>query len=128
MKIDYAGKLWDFELEEMTVGQCEAVEKYCGKGLGEWANQMSAGGVKAIVALWWVMRKQSGESPGPISEPGEDFRPVKLLSAFHAADVEPEPEPVAEPDPTGRPSASSPEPRGTPATPASDAPIPSLPG
>jgi len=97
MKIGYAGRVWDFSLEEMDVAQCEAVEKYVGKGLGEWANQMSAGSVKAIVALWWVMRKQAGESPGPVGQPGDDFRPVRLLAAFHEADDE-QPEP--EPDPT----------------------------
>jgi len=106
MKIEYAGRVWDFDLEEMDVDQCVAVEKYVGKGLGEWANQMGAGSVKAIIALWWVMREQAGESPGPVSQPGDDFRPVRLLAAFHAADAEPDPDP--EPDPTLTSPALSP--------------------
>ena len=127
MKIDYDGRLWDFSLEDMTVAQCEAVEKYVGKGLGEWANQMGAGGVKAIIALWWVMRAQAGDSPGPVDEPGGGFRPVKLLAAFHAADAAQAAEAEAaeaEPDPTRTPAGGSPE-----SAPAADGPTAeSLPG
>jgi hypothetical protein len=124
VKIDYAGRIWDFDLEEMDVAQCEAVEKYVGKGLGEWANQMSAGGIKAIIALWWVMRAQAGESPGPPGQPGDGFRPVRLLAAFHAADAaEPEPEP----DPTRTPPAAGSRRRAAVVPPAG-APGPSLPG
>lgn len=124
MKISYDGRLWDFELEEMSVRECEAVEKYVGKGLGEWANQMGAGSVKAIVALWWVLRSQAGEDPGPVVTVPDGFRPVKLLAAFHAADeagpaaAQPE---EAEADPTTT-AAGSPE--DAPAA----APPPSLPG
>ena len=130
MKIEYDGRTWGFDLEEMDVAQCEAVEKYVGKGLGEWANQMSAGSVKAIVALWWVMRAQAGENPGPVSDPGAGFRPVRLLAAFPAADLaeaavaEPEPEP----DPTLPAVPSSPGSAGTTTTPASGVPDQSLPG
>ena len=128
MKIDYDGRLWDFSLDEMDVAQCEAVERYVGKGLGEWANQMSAGSVKAIVALWWVIRRQAGEDAGPVDQPGAGFRPVRLLAAFHAADAaesEPEPEAEAEPDPTKltggspAPSAVTPTMPGRPVTRAS---------
>src|SRR5690242_19463166 len=121
----------------MDVAQCEAVEKYVGKGLGEWANQMGAGGIKAIIALWWVMRAQAGENPGPVDEPGGGFRPVKLLAAFHAADAaqaEAEAEALrplvaaeAEPDPTRMPEGGSPE--SAPAPAAADWPTAeSLPG
>jgi hypothetical protein len=121
MKIDYGGRTWEFDLEEMTVPQCEAVEKYVGKGLGEWANQMLAGSVKAVTALWWVMRSQAGEDPGPISQPGDDFRPVKLINAFGTAAAEQAAAAAAagpELDPT-RPAGSSPESAATTTTPAS---------
>ena len=131
MKIDYDGRLWDFSLEEMDVAQCEAVEKYVGKGLGEWANQMGAGGIKAIIALWWVMRAQDGGSPGPVDDPGAGFRPVKLLAAFHAADAaqaaEAEALAEAEPDPTRTPAGGSPESAPDPMAVAANPPV-SLPG
>jgi len=115
VKIEYDGRVWDFSLEDMSVAECEAVERYVGKGLGEWANQMSAGAVRAIIALWWVMRNQAGDNPGPPGQPGDGFRPVKLLAAFHAAErAEPEPEP--EPDPTSLPAPSSPGSGGTTTT------------
>ena len=85
MKIDYDGRLWDFDLAEMDVAQCEGVETYVGKGLGEWSNQLGAGSVKSVVALWWVMRRQAGEDAGPVPQPDGGFRPVKLLAALNAA-------------------------------------------
>ena len=99
MKIDYDGRFWDFDVTEMTVDDCEAVEKYCGKGLGEWANQLAAGSIKSLVALWWVIRRQNGEDPGPIGHVDAAFKPVKLLMGFNAAELaeaaeEPEPEEV----------------------------------
>jgi hypothetical protein len=120
MKIDFDGRLWDFGLEEMDVAQCEAVEKYVGKGLGEWSNQMAAGSVKSIIALWWVMRAQAGDNPGPVGDPGAGFMPVKLLVALNAAvDAEQaagaEVAAEAEADPTRTP-AGSPGPAGTATT------------
>lgn len=109
MKIDYDGRTWEWDVAEMDVAQCEAVEKYVGKGLGEWANQLGAGSIKSIVALWWVIRRQAGENPGPIGQPDPSFRPVQLLMAFNAADAaeagaaaaQPEPEPEPDPTPAG---------------------------
>ena len=85
MKIDYAGRVWDFDLLDMSVAQCETVEKYVGKGMGEWANQLLAGSIRSVTALWWAIRAQAGENPGPIGEPDGDFRPLRLMIAFAEA-------------------------------------------
>ncbi len=86
MKIDFDGRMWDLDILDIPVGQCEAVEKYVpAKGMGDWYNQLDAGNTKAVIALWWVLRKQAGEETGPISQPGDGFRPVRLLFAFNAA-------------------------------------------
>jgi len=138
VKIDYDGQVWDFDLLGMEMPLCEAVEKYVGKGLGEWGSQLAAGSVKSLTALWWVMRKQAGQDPGPVGQPGEGFRPVRLLLAFLAAaqaDAEAEAEAEAaaqaeaeaEPDPTP-PPASSPASAATPTTPAAAPATLSLPG
>jgi len=124
MKIEYDGRTWDFELEKMTVPQCEAVEKYVGKGLGEWSNQMQAGSIKAVIALWWVLRAQAGENPGPVDQPGDGFLPVMLLVALHKAEAAEqaaeaaalEAAKAAGPDPTPSPAPSSPGPGGTTTT------------
>lgn len=122
MKIDYDGRTWKFDVEDIPVGQCEAVEKYVpAKGMGDWSNKVDAGNTKAVIALWWLMRKQAGEEPGPISQPGDSFLPVKLLFAFNAAQlaevqaaVEAAEAAEAEPDPTRTsPALSSPGPAGT---------------
>jgi hypothetical protein len=86
VKIDFDNRLWDFDAEDFTVGQCEAVEKFTGaKGMGDFYLKLDAGHTKAVIALWWVLRKQSGEETGPISQPGDSFRPLRLLSAFNKA-------------------------------------------
>ena len=86
MKIDFDGRLWDFDVEDIPVGQCEAVEKYVpSKGMCDWYNQLDAGHTRAVIALWWVLRKRAGEATGPISVPDDGFRPLRLLSAFNKA-------------------------------------------
>lgn len=130
MKIDYDGRTWEWDVAEMDVAQCEAVEKYVGKGLGEWANQLNAGSIKSIVALWWVIRRQAGENPGPIGAPDPSFRPVQLLMSFNAAEAaeaaQPQPEPEPEPDPT--PAGGSPLYDATRMTWAAGPETPYLPG
>jgi len=116
VKIEYDGRAWDFDVEDIPVSQCEAVEKYVpSKGMGDWYNQLDAGHTRAVIALWWVLRKRAGEA-GAISQPGDDFRPLRLLSAFNAAlraeaeaAAAAEAEAEAEPDPT-TPAVSSPAP------------------
>jgi hypothetical protein len=86
VQIDFDGRMWNFDVEDFTVGQCEAVEKFTGaKGMGDFYLKLDAGHTKAVIALWWVLRKQSGEETGPISQPGDSFRPLRLLSAFNKA-------------------------------------------
>lgn len=110
MKIDFDGRVWDFSVLDMDVTQCEAVERYVGKGMGEWFNQLAAGGVKGVVALWWAIRAQNGEAPGPVIAPEAGFKPLLLLNAFNeAAAAEEEAEPEPEPDPTA-PADGSPAP------------------
>ncbi len=86
MKIDFDGRMWDLDILDIPVGQCEAVEKYVpARGMGDWYNQLDAGNTRAVIALWWVLRRQAGEETGPISAPGDSFRPVRLLFAFNTA-------------------------------------------
>ena len=113
MKIDYAGRIWDFDLLGMPVRDCEAVEKYVGKGMGEWANQLAAGSIKSLTALWWAIRAQNGENPGPIGQPPDDFQPLRLMTAYAEAERAEEAAAAAAaetgPDPTtdGRGAAST---------------------
>ena len=138
MKIDYDGRTWDLDILAVPVSQCEAVEKYCAaKGMGDWSNMLDAGNTKAVIALWWLMRKQAGEATGPVSQPGEDFRPLGLLAAYAdaskaelaAALAEAEAAAaLAEADPTSLPGSSPAPSAATPTTMAAAPAAPSLPG
>ncbi len=136
MKIEYRGSAYEFDFGDLTVAECEAIEKFTGgKGLGEWSNQLGAANTKALEAAWWVIRRQAGQDPGPITRRDEDFRPVTLNAAIadaERAQAEADAEALAaaaepEPDPT-RPVPGSPAPAVTTTIPAAAAGGPSLPG
>lgn len=137
MKIEYGGKVYDFELTQLSVEECEAIEKFCGaRGLGDWSNQLTAANTKALQALWWVIRRQAGEDPGPVARRDPALLPVRLNNAYvdaERAELEAkvaaaEAEADAGPDPTRPSAASSPAPAATTTTPAPAAAAPSLPG
>lgn len=137
MKIDYDGRTWDLDILAVPVSQCEAVEKYtAAKGMGDWSNMLDAGNTKAIIALWWLMRKQAGEATGPVSQPGDDFRPLALLAAYadaskaglEAALAAAEASAADEPDPTSLPGSSPAPSAATTTTAGGAAGPPSLPG
>lgn len=136
MKIGYEGRGYEFDITRLNVAECEEIEKFCSaRGLGEWSNQLAVANTKALQALWWAMRRQAGEDPGPIARRDPGFLPVALNEGYVAAQVAEEEAAAkaaaeaaeAGPDPT--PAApSSPAPAATPTTPAA-APAPSpLPG
>jgi len=103
MKIDYAGGVYDFDVMDLDVSECEQIEKFCGvKGMGDWANQLTSANTKALQALWWAVRRRAGEDAGPIGRPDPGFRPLAFSLAFSAAEAaeakaaeaEPEPDPT----------------------------------
>ena len=135
MKIDYEGRVYEFDFARLTVGECEDIEKFTGvKGLGEWSLQLQLANTKALQAAWWAIRRQAGEDPGPIARRDPGFLPVALSEALaeaekaeaEAAAAAAAQDDDAEPDPT-RSARSSRTPAGTPTTPAPAA-GPSLPG
>lgn len=141
MKIDYQGSVYEFDPAALTVAECEEIEKFCSvRGMGEWGNQLTVANTKALQALWWAVRRQSGEDPGPVARRDPGFRPLAFSLAYSAAErAEAEAEAAAakaaaeaaaeaEPDPTA-PAGSSPAPSAvTPTTPGSVPAAPSPPG
>ena len=138
MKIQYEGRVYDFDFARLTVEECEEIEKFCSaKGLGDWSNQLSAGNTKALQAAWWVIRRHAGEDPGPVTRRDPGLLPIALSNALSDAEkaelqaqLAAAAAQAAEADPTLPPPArSSPVPSAaTPTTPEGAAPPPSLPG
>ena len=87
MKIEYNGGVYDFDVTELDVGECEAIEKFCAvKGMGDWANQLGSANTKALQALWWAVRRHAGEDAGPIARGDREFRPLAFSLAYSAAE------------------------------------------
>lgn len=125
MKIEYQGSTYEYDPADLSVGECEEIEKFCGtRGLGEWSGQLQVANTRALRALWWTVRRQAGEDPGPVARPDPGFRPLAFSRAYAAAErAEEEAEAAAaaaageaEADPTQAPG--SPASAGTTTTPA----------
>ena len=87
MRIDYQGAVYEFDVTDLDVGECEQIEKFCQvKGMGDWANQLGSANTRAIQALWWAVRRHAGEDPGPIARRDPEFRPLAFSLAYSAAE------------------------------------------
>jgi len=100
VKIEFEGRAWQFEMDEITVRQGESIAAYTGLSLSAWYRSLldpdSLSWMKSMQCLYWLIREQNGES---IALESADFAPLKLMAAFNdaaAAEVASE----AEPDPT----------------------------
>ena len=134
MKIEYDGRVYEFDIGDLTVDECEQIEKFtAARGLGDWSNQLQVANTRALQALWWAIRKQAGENPGPVAAADPALKPVRLNEAYVAAERAAATEALAaavaeadEPDPT--PAGSSPVPAATTTTAAREGSRQSLPG
>ena len=137
LKITYDGQVYELDELGLDLDEAEAIQKYVGRSMGDWANGLSTCEVKSVVALWWLMRKQAGQNPGAIAAKPPGFKPLKLWIAYvdatkaEAARQKAEDEAAgaeAEPDPTGPAGSSPARSAGTPTTPDAAPATPSLPG
>ena len=87
MKIDFEGRVWQLEMDEVTVKQGEKIQAYTGLTPSGWYKTITGtdepGWLKSMQCLYWLLRAQNGEPDVPISE--LDFAPLKLLAAFGTA-------------------------------------------
>ena len=130
LQIEFGGQVYEFDELDLDLDECETIQKFVGRNLGDFANGVAACEVKSLMALWWAMRKRAGQNPGSIASKPPGFRPVQLFAAYSTA-VKAEADRLeaeakaaeeaaeAEADPT-RPAGSSPAPAGTTTTPAGD--------
>ena len=127
MIIDWEGRKYALDFEEITISQAEALEDYTGRPLGEWLEQLDQGAhtsVKILRPVCWLMLAQNanGEQPPPIGT--LDFKLLRFAEAFDAAELtEAERRTVdaaGQPDPTR--AAPSAETASKPPTPKAGSP------
>lgn len=135
MKIEFEGRTWAYDEDEITISQAELIEaegpwawmaraegsdpqQRSGRSLFDWRQALSEGSPRAYRVLYWLMRAQDGE-PIPLDQ--ADCAYLKLIAAFGqawAAEMKAAAEAEGEPDPT-KPPATPPTPAGQPPEPPS---------
>jgi hypothetical protein len=126
LQVKFGGETYEFDELGLDLDEAETIQKYVGRSLGDWSNGLETCEIKSVMALWWLLRKQSGAPPRSIAaKPPEGFEPLRLWKAWRDATIaemgrladaiQAAEEEEAEPDPT-LPAPSSPAPAGTPTT------------
>lgn len=102
MKIEFEGRTWQLELEDVDMVQGEKIAAYTGLSLLAWYKSLldtdSVAWTKSVRCLYWLIRDQNSE---PIPLETANFAPLRLFAAFgEAIAAEKTPDAGAEPDPT----------------------------
>jgi hypothetical protein len=117
MKLDFEGRTWQFDLDDVTTQQGEVIQGYTGLSVYSWYNSITDGNdlgwLKRMNALYWAIREQNPDSdPVPIAD--VNVAPFGLLKAFTAAYLAENPGAAVEPDPTKSGDAPDAEPAPQP--------------
>lgn len=103
MILNYDGQRYEWDIDDMTVDQALAIEKFMGCSYDEWGKrlQQGTGDMRAVKALGWLILHPGGDVP--IED--ANFKVNKLRKALEdavAAELAAAAEAVAnEPVPTG---------------------------
>ena len=81
MIIDYEGRAYEFDLDDLTVKQALKIEKHIGGPMIEFEKGMATGSAACYQVLGWLIFH--GGDATPIGE--VDFKFGKLAKAFEAA-------------------------------------------
>jgi hypothetical protein len=82
MKVEYEGKIYDMDLEEITVNQAKIIKVHTGLTLKGLEDALAEGDADGLRALFWLMLENSGEHQ---SIDSVDFKIVKFANAVQAA-------------------------------------------
>lgn len=94
MIIDYDGQQYPFAMDDVTVKQAIAIEKYMGCPFAEWGKRLEAGGdLPSLQALGWLILRQ-GAADVLIED--TDFKIGRLGEALMKAAAAEAPAPAQE--------------------------------
>jgi hypothetical protein len=100
--INYDGKQYPFDMDDVEILQALAIEKHMGCSFDEWGKKLQKGDMKARQVLGWLILHPAGEVPVEAT----NFKMValgKALDAAYAAETPAE----AEPNPTAAAAESN---------------------
>ena len=122
MKIDFEGRVWEFDPDTVTVQQGIAIWLAHGLTLLDWEEGMERGDPRALQSTYWLMLTQDGAvkpikdcdfAVGPFSQAlaaAQEAAAQEAAAAASAPAVEPEPVPT---QPGAPPSPERPSPTDT---------------
>ena len=83
LEIDYDGREYTLDLEEMDTDDARVMERFGVKNLKQLEEGIGEGDLSALTVAYWLMLKQSGE-PGTRIERVR-IKPIKFVKALAAA-------------------------------------------
>jgi hypothetical protein len=119
VKIDFAGRMWDLDTDELTLAQGVVITGRMGGSLADWdaalEDPRSPGWLTGIQCLYWLMLQQDGQR---VAIGDVDFKVLQFSQAVAdavkreedaaGAGAEPDPtQPAAGPEVSSPPTASS---------------------
>lgn len=116
MEIDFEGRTWQLDLDEISLRQGVQVQAHTGLTLRKWEASLLDDDhpqfLQSYQAVYWVMLGQNGETPPPVGD--TDFKVIRFFEAviagLEAAMKEAGAAEDAAPDPTRPAPASAPSP------------------
>jgi hypothetical protein len=81
MKIEFEGKVYDFDLDDLNSDEAKTIKDHYGLNLGDFTRSIFDSDPDAIIGAYWLMRRQNGE-PDLAPENVKSFKIVTFLSAF----------------------------------------------
>src|ERR1700761_6129146 len=82
MQVEYEGKTYDLDLEDMDTDEAAVIERSGVPNLQELENGVARGDLTALRAVFWLMLHQAGET---VRIDRVKYRPVKFLRALAKA-------------------------------------------
>jgi hypothetical protein len=71
VKIEWQGRVYALDLDDLTLKQGEAIQDYMGMPVTEWEQALQSKGadlLKALGVTYWLMMRQNGEDPGALED------------------------------------------------------------
>lgn len=105
MKVNYEGRIYDFDMQEMDVQDARQMEEVGIPNLLALEEGLGEGSLNALAVAYWQMLRQSGDTDARLAD--VRFKPLKLVKAFaDAAKAQPAPKagsPSRKPGSSARP-------------------------
>lgn len=86
LHVEYEGKEYDLDLEDMDTDEARAMERFGVKSLQMLEEGIVSGEIDALIVAYWIMLRQNGEPGARLDR--MRIKPLKFVKALLAAAAE----------------------------------------